>query len=545
MIRPIAGLASLASTLAFAVSLAAQMPEEHGGHAERLGRIRFATSCRGPAQSGVEHGVAYLHSFWYEKAAETFRAAASADSTCAMAFWGQAMSLLHPLWTPPSSADAQVAMTAIDRGLAQARTARERDYLGAIRAYYADYDQTDPKTRLVRYAQAMDSVRRRSPSDSEATIFYALALIAVGQANATDTTFTYQKRADSILEPLFRREPQHPGLAHYLIHTNDVPQLAEHGLYAARRYAEIAPDVPHAQHMPSHIFTRLGLWDDDIASNTRSAAAARAYEVDRGLTAMWDQRAHSLDYLEYGYLQGGRDTAARRVVDEAAAAPAGYPAGSLTHEYAFAAIPARFALERGQWAEAARLAVRPAPEWPAAEGVTHFARALGAVRSGDTAAARREILVLAQIESTLTAKGGAQVYWAGQLAIQQLAASAWLELAAGDTARAVLHASEAADREDRTQKHPVTPGAVLPARELEGDLLLAVGKPAAAAKAYATTLTLSPNRARGVFGLARAAELTGDVATARAKYQEFLNLMAKADGGRPEIAVARRALATR
>ena len=455
------------------------------------------------------------------------------------------MSLLHPLWTPPSSADAQVAMTAIDRGLAQARTARERGYLGAIRAYYADYDQTDPKTRLVRYAQAMDAVRRRSPSDSEATIFYALALIAVAQANATDTTFTYQKRADSILEPLFRREPQHPGLAHYLIHTNDVPQLAEHGLYAARRYAEIAPDVPHAQHMPSHIFTRLGLWDDAIASNTRSAAAARAYEVDRGLTAMWDQRAHSLDYLEYGYLQGGRDTAARRVVDEAAAAPAGYPAGSLTHEYAFAAIPARFALERGQWAEAARLAVRPAPEWPAAEGVTHFARALGAVRSGDTAAARREILVLVQIEGTLAAKGGAQAYWAGQLAIQQLAASAWLELAAGDTAHAVLHAAEAADREDRTQKHPVTPGAVLPARELEGDLLLVVGKPAAAAKAYAITLALSPNRARSLFGLARAAELTGDVATARAKYQEFLNLMAKADGGRPEIALARRALATR
>ena len=234
-----------------------------------------------------------------------------------MAFWGQAMTLLHPLWTPPSSADARAALGAIDRGLARARTTRERGYLDAIRAYYADYDRTDPKERLVRYALAMDSVRRRSPSDTEAAIFYALALIAVGQANATDTTFTYQKRADSILEPLFRREPRHPGLAHYLIHTNDVPQLAAHGLYAARRYAEIAPDVPHAQHMPSHIFTRLGAWDDAIASNTRSAAAARAYEVERGLTAMWDQRAHALDYLAYAYLQQGRDTAAQRVGDEA------------------------------------------------------------------------------------------------------------------------------------------------------------------------------------------------------------------------------------
>src|SRR5437773_215577 len=450
MIRPIPGLVHLASTVACAVSLVAQMPEEHGGHAERLGRIRFATSCRGAAQSGVEHGVAYLHSFWYEKAVETFRAAAAEDSTCAMAFWGQAMSLLHPLWTPPSSADAQVAMTAIDRGL-----------------------------------------------------------------------------------------------AHYLIHTNDVPQLAEHGLYAARRYAEIAPDVPHAQHMPSHIFTRLGLWDDDIASNTRSAAAARAYEVDRGLTAMWDQRAHSLDYLEYGYLQGGRDTAARRVVDEAAAAPAGYPAGSLTHEYAFAAIPARFALERGQWAEAARLAVRPAPEWPAAAAITHFARAIGAARGGDTAVARRELLVLAQIESTLTASGGPQAYWAGQVAVQRLAARAWLEVATGDTAAAIRHAGQAADREDGTQKHPVTPGPILPARELEGDLALLVGKPAAAAKAYAATLVLSPNRARSLFGLAHAAELTGDAATALASYHQLLTLMAKADGGRPEIAIARRAVASR
>src|SRR6266699_3953173 len=539
MLRSLPPLAALA----LAVPLAAQLPEGHGGHAEQLGRVRFPTSCRGAAQRGVEQGVAYLHSFWYEKATEAFNAAAAADSSCAMAFWGQAMSLLHPLWTPPAPADAQVAMLAIDRGLSRARTARERDYLGAIRAYYADYDRTDPTTRLVRYATAMDRVRRQSPSDDEAAIFYALALIAVGQANATDTTFTYQKRADSILEPLFRREPWHPGLAHYLIHTNDVPPLAPHGLYAARRYAEIAPDVPHAQHMPSHIFTRLRAGDDAIASNTRSAAAARAYEVERGLTAMWDQRAHALDYLAYAYLQQGRDTAAQRVLDEAAAAPAGYPAGSLTHQYAFAAIPARWALERGRWAEAARLAVRPAPQWPAAEAITHFARAIGAARESDTALARHEIAVLAQIESTLAP--GPQAYWSGQVAIQRLAATAWLELATGDTASAVLHAGQAADREDGTQKHPVTPGPVLPARELQGDLLLLAGRPAAAVRAYAATLALSPNRAGSLFGLANAAELAGDMATALARYREFLSLMAKADGARPELAIARRAVASR
>jgi hypothetical protein len=462
-----------------------------------------------------------------------------------MAWWGQAMSLLHPLWTPPSSADANVALRAIDRGLARASTPRERDYLGAIRAYYADYDQTDPRTRLVHYALAMDSVRRRNPADSEAAIFYALALIAVGQASPTDTTFSNQKRADAILEPLFRREPRHPGLAHYLIHTNDVPQLAAHGLYAARHYAEIAPDVPHAQHMPSHIFTRLGLWSDAITSNIRSAASARAYEVERGLTAMWDQRTHALDYLAYAYLQQGRDSAARRTVDDAAAAPAGYPAGSLTHEYAIAAIPARFALERGRWAEAAQLAVRPAPEWPAAEAITHFARAIGAARSGDSTLAGREIAALAQIESALTAMGGPQGYWAGQVSIQRLAAAAWREAAVGDTAGAILHAGQAADREDGTQKHPVTPGPVLPARELEGDLLLLVGKPAAAARVYAATLALSPNRARSLFGLAQAARLSGDSATALMKYREFLTLMAASDGGRPEIALARAAVANR
>jgi tetratricopeptide (TPR) repeat protein len=232
-------------------------------------------------------------------------------------------------------------------------------------------------------------------------------------------------------------------------------------------------------------------------------------------------------------------------VDEAAAAPMGFPAGSLVYEYAIAAIPSRFVLERGRWAEAARLAVRPAPEWPAAEAITHFARAIGAARSGDTAQARQEIATLAQIEGTLAADGGAQAYWAGQVAIQRLAASAWLLLATGDTADAVLCAEQAAEREDGTQKHPVTPGPVLPARELEGDLLLAVGKPSDAAKAYAATLALSPNRARSLFGLARAAQLAGDTATALAKYQEFLNLMAKADGGRPEIAIARQAVASR
>ena len=539
---PLTALAAL--TLA-AAGLPAQAVHEHGGHREALGRVTFPTSCRAEAQRRFERGVALLHSFWYERASETFKDVIAADSTCAMGYWGQAMSLFHPLWTPPSSDELRAGLGAAVRGYAVARTPRERAYLAAVRAYYEAYTTVDPKTRLVAYAQAMEEVERQHPRDSEASIFYALSLIALGQANPTDTTFTYQRRADSILEPLFRREPRHPGLAHYLIHTNDVPQLAPLGLYAARRYAEIAPDVPHAQHMPSHIFTRLGLWDDAIASNHRSAAAARQFEEERHLNALWDQRGHAWDYLVYAYLQQGRDGEAKRVVDEAASVTAGYPVGSLTNAYALAAIPARYALERGAWAEATQLVVRPAPEWRAAEAITRFARAIGAVRTGDTTLARVEIRALAEIDSAEAAAGGLHTYWSGQVRIQRLAAGAWLARAGGDGADAVRQARAAADLEDGTQKHPVTPGAVLPARELLGDLLLELGRPAEAAQAYAASLAQQRGRARSLFGAARVAELAGDAVTARARYQDYLTQLQKGDGTRPELAIARGALSRR
>ena len=525
--------------------VSAQEHMHDGAPGEQLGRVAFATSCRPDAQARFERAVALLHSFWYEKAADTFRDVVAVDSTCAMGYWGQAMSLFHQLWTPPVGAELAAGLAASERGLALTRTPRERDYLAAIRTYYADYGGTDHKTRLVAYAHAMEGMRRRYPRDREASTFYALSLIALAQENATDTTFGYQKRADAILEPLFKVEPRHPGLAHYLIHTNDVPQLARLGLYAARRYAEIAPDVPHAQHMPSHIFTRLGLWDDDIASNTRSVAAAHKFEDERHLNALWDQRGHAWDYMAYAYLQQGRDAEAKRVVDEAAAVTAVYPLGSLTNAYALAALPARYALERGRWRDATALAVRPAPEWRAAEAITHFARALGAARSGDTASARSAVSALDEIERAEGAAGGAHVYWAGQVRIQRFAASAWLARRTGDTAEALRLAAAAADLEDVTQKHPVTPGAVLPARELLGDLLLELGRPADAARAYAASLAQQPNRARSLFGAARAAELAGDVTVARARYREYLTLMEKSDGGRGELEIARGALSGR
>src|SRR5256712_1359987 len=532
-----------ALTLALVATSGLAAQEGHEQHAEHLGRVRFPVSCNTEAQRRFERGVALLHSFWYEKAGDTFKDAVTADSTCAMGYWGQAMALLHPLWTAPAPADLGAGPGEAARGLALARTPPGRDSLQAIRSYYAEYATLDARAGLVAYSQAMDGVQRRNPRDREARIFYALSLIAIGQANATDTTFAFQKRADSILEPLFKAEPEHPGLAHYLIHTNDVPELAHLGLYAARRYAQIAPAVPHAQHMPSHIFTRLGLWDEDIVSNLRSAELARQFEEERHLNALWDQRGHAWDYLVYAYLQTGRDADAKRVVTRVDWVTAEYPVGSLTNAYALAAIPARYALERGRWDEAVRLAVRPAPEWRAAEAITHFARALGAARGGDTALARAEVAALGEIEQALTAAGGPQAYWAGQVKIQQLAAGAWLARAAGDASEAVRQATAAADIEDVTQKHPVTPGAVLPARELLGDLLLELNRPADAARAYEALLRQAPGRARSPFGLARAAERAGGTATARERYQEFLTLMHAADGDRPGILVAGNTLA--
>ncbi|HEX9754724.1 MAG TPA: hypothetical protein VGA42_03420 [Gemmatimonadales bacterium] len=525
-------------------SLPAQ-EHRHVDTGERLGRVRFPVSCSPEAQTRFEHAVAYLHSFWYEKATEAFPAVLQADSSCAMGHWGVAMSLLHPLWTPPPPSDLARGLAAAEQGLGLAKTARERDYLTAIATYYRDYTTAGPLPRLEAYADAMGRVHERHPDDREAAIFYGLALIAVGQAHPTDTTFAHQRRAHAILEPIFRGNPEHPGLAHYVIHATDYPPLARLGLFAARRYAEIAPDVPHAQHMPSHIFTRAGMWQDVVGSNLRSAAAARRFEEAQSLAAMWDQTAHALDYLAYAYLQEGRDVEANQVSEEMARVTKVFPEHSLAADYALAAVPARYALERGRWDEAARLPLRPAPAWRAAEAVTHFARALGTARTGDTTTARAETDQLAAIEQALAAAGGPQTDWSRQVKIQRLAASAWLARASGRVEDAVRLAAEAAALEDVTAKHPVTPGAVLPARELQGDLLLELGRPMDALAAYRASLAGAPNRARTLYGAAQAAEQGGDGKAAREYYAQFLGLMERGDAKRPEMDAAKRFLATR
>jgi hypothetical protein len=515
-----------------AAPLAAQEDHAHGAGHERLGSVRFPSACSAAAQPVFERGVAMLHSFWFDQAQRTFAEAATADPACAMAHWGAAMTLLGNPFTGVSPAEPQLraalghARQAVE--LSRATTPREQGYAAAVLALYEGYDAADHRTRLRAHEEAMGRLRDAHPDDPEAAIFYARAVIA--NAPPTDLTFARQLYAAQILDPLFRVQPDHPGLAHYTIHAYDAPPIARQGLDAARRYAGIAPAAPHALHMPSHIFTRLGYWDESIETNRRSAAA----EADS------NEAVHPMDYLVYAYLQQGRDAEAGRVVRRAIDKPDRLYNG--IQGYNFAAMPARFALERGAWGEAAALRV-PAAAGPHMQAVSRFARALGAARGGQAEAARADVVALAELRDTLVARR--ESYWATIVDAQRLAAEAWLARAEGDDARALRLAAQAAELEETVEKHPVTPGPLLPARELQGDLLLELDRPAEARRAYEATLAREPNRARALFGAARAAEQAGDEAGARRHYEQLLEVMRAADAGRREVQAARAFLARR
>ena len=511
-------------------------------HGQQLGRVHFPVSCSAQAQQRFDHAMAVLHSFWWEEGPRAFGAVLAVDSTCAMAHWGLALnSWGNPFAGGAGSAGLRAGAEAAARaGALGGRTPRERGFIAAALALYREHASTSNAARLRAYADTMARLYRDVPNDPEVAIYYALSLVAT--AAATDTTFTNQQRAAEILNPLFRRQPQHPGLAHYIIHANDSPRLAHLGLDAARRYAQIAPAAPHAQHMPSHIFIRLGLWEDNVASNQRSFDAGAAHAKAQGWTAVAAHEFHALDYMVYGYLQLGRDAAARRIVARAESLSAVEGRGNLIAGYNGSALAARVALERGDWRAAAALPI-PEGNSPVALGaVTRFARGIGAARGGDTAQARAEVAALAAIETALRGQPGYN--WARIVGIKRQAVSAWLALAAGDTATALREARAAADVEDVTEKHPVTPGELLPARELYADLLLAAGRYGDARTAYEATLTREPGRARSLFGAAWAAERAGDRAGARERYRVFLRLMEHADGDRAELAQAKRFLAT-
>jgi tetratricopeptide (TPR) repeat protein len=528
---------------ASALALAAMDPAHHD-HAPQLGKLGFETSCSPAAQASFETGLRWLHSFEYRRAEQTFSEAATADPGCGIADWGVAMSFYHPLWDGPTPAELEKGKSAIEKAkTVGAKSQREKDYIEALDTFYRDSDRLDLKSRAFAYSDAMGRLRDRYPQDDEAAVFYALSLIAAGTMDG-DHAFTRQRRAGLILNQVLAKNPDHPGVAHYLIHSFDYPALADLALPAARRYATIAPDSAHAQHMPSHIFTRLGLWDEAISSNRAAEAAAIAYARSSGMTGAWDQQLHAMDYLAYAYLQSGRDAEARKVLGELKTIKQADPP-TRTVAYAVTAIPARLALERRQWHEAAslelpaNLAALPAlanQKWALAH--LHFARAVGAARSGDVQSARAEVAKLAELEQSLVIRPG-EYDWRKQIAIERQIAEGWLAHAGGNNDEAVRLMRAAADLDDATEKNPVTPGAILPAREQLGELLMMLGRSADALIAYEASLQRAPGRLSGLYGAAQAAKLTSNMEKAQHYFAALARMTERADGTRAEVRDAR------
>jgi tetratricopeptide (TPR) repeat protein len=510
--------------------------QHHHARPEKLGTIVFPTSCAAASQAPFARAVALLHSFWYDEAEKAFGAVAAADPGCAMAHWGVAMSLYHPIWAAPTPAEIARGRAAVDKAIAAgAPTDREKAYVAAIASFYKDAETVDHRTRATAYQKAMEGVYQQYPDDREAAIFYSLALL--GTAPSADKTYVNQKKAGEILNRVLPQQPDHPGVAHYLIHSFDYPALASLALPAARTYSKIAESSPHALHMPSHIFVRLGLWDDSIRSNEDSAAAALAHvrKTAPGKSAF--DELHALDYLAYAFLQQGRDEKAREILDRTRAVKA-LDNEQFAAAYALAAVPARYALERGRWEEAAALEVAPAwfpwAKFPFAEAITHHARAIGAARSGDIPRARA---AMDRLEALRKAAVDAKIaYWPDPIEIQRREAAAWVAMAEGRKDEALALMKEAVALEDSIDKHPVTPGPVLPARELEGDLLMALGRPAEALAAYEASLAVAPNRFYALGAAVRAADAAGRRDTARAHFATLEKVAARADASRTDFA---------
>jgi hypothetical protein len=535
----------IAVVLLTLVALRSMAQEHRHGDGEKLGAVDFATSCNEAAQKKFNRAVALLHSFQFSRAIEGFTAVLGDDATCGIAYWGIALSD----WSNP------FAMGMKDRGQLQAgsdsaehgrilsaNTQRERAYIAAVGKLYGDYRSTPQRARVIAYRDAMREVSAKYPEDHEAQIFYALALAAA--EDPADKTYAGRLEAGAILEKLFKEEPTHPGLAHYIIHTYDVPALAGRALAAARRYSEIAPDAPHALHMPSHTFTRMGYWQESIDANIAAAAAARR----EGQTA---EELHASDYEIYAYLQTGQDEAARQILDslpeiasrfdpKAMLNGAGSPA---TGYFALAAIPARYALEREDWKQAAELTLRETP-FPFTDAMTGFARGLGAARLGQAAAASEAVTALQHIQERLQKEN--ESYWARQVEIQELTVRAWATLAKGKKGEALLQMKSAAELEDKTEKSAVTPGPLAPARELLGEMLLEMNRPAQALEQFEATLKKEPRRLRSLYGAAHAAQVSGRRDMSQGYFREMLQVSARADKpGRPEILEAQRAIVLR
>ena len=502
---------------------------------EQLGKVHFPTSCSPAVEKQFERAMALLHSFWAGDAIKAFNAVLQQDPGCAIAYWGIAVALQQNPLTgqQPNPKATEDALAGLEKARTiGAKTQRERDYLAAIELIYKDADSIVFPSRRLAYEKAMEALAQRYPNDPEAATFYALALQMT--ALLTDKTYANQLKSAAILERIVKDQPEHPGVVHYLVHAYDYPAIADRGLSAARLYARIAPNHPHALHMPSHIYTRLGMWQDSIDTNRRSAAAAKA-------EGNGQEQAHAMDYLVHAHLQLGQDAEAHRIVSEALAITTINPAIFIGH-YATAAMPARHALERRAWKDAIALKPRPT-RFLFPDAITHFARGLGYARTGDVASAKVEELELAKLVDQLA--GQKNTYWSKQTEVQQVAVGAFIALAQGNRDEALKSMQAAADLEDSMEKHIVTPGPVVPARELLGEMLLEVARSAEALQAFESSAQREPNRLRGLYGAARAAEMSGNREKAKMYYAKFVALTEKSDGARTELQRARAYLAQR
>jgi tetratricopeptide (TPR) repeat protein len=528
----------LAFSLLFAIPAFADDQEHHHENltAEQLGTVHFPTSCTESVQKSFERGVALLHSFWYEEAQKQFEQVAQEDPHCAMAHWGISMSLWHQLWNHPDAKTVKKGEAEVKKAKSlRSRDDREWGYIAAVDAFYSGPKKRDYHARANAYSKAMEVAYEHHPEDQEAAAFYALSLLA--SAPDHDTTFANQKKAAAVLEKLFAEEPDHPGVAHYLIHSYDSPQMAQLGLPAARRYAKIAPASPHALHMPSHIFARLGLWQDDIDSNLASIAATRKTAAMH--MGGEGHQFHAMDFLEYAYLQSGRETDAQHLIDEIKAMPPQkdmYGMGFDPHVWALVVFPARYVLELHHWSDAA--ALQPVPDAEAGDNaITYWARAIGAARTGNLDEARKDVAELESIHAQLLREK--KKYFTETIEQDRDEASAWLEHAEGKNDEALKTLRTIAGKEEAEGDEPLA----MPAREMLADMLLDMKRPQEALAEYETDLKFNPNRFDGLYGAAYAAELAGKNDKANTYYSQLLQVCAGSTSDRPELSHAKQLLA--
>lgn len=497
-----------------------------------LGVVEFETSCSEDVGSDFNRGVALLHHMMYKQAEQVFTEILEKDPECAMAYWGLAMTQFHPLWAPPSKEELSRGLFAVKTAKSKnPPTEREQAYITAVQGFYDGFETKDHPTRIAIWSEGQKKVMESNPKDADAIAFYALSNLAT--APKADKTFAHQKESGAMLEELFIKAPEHPGVFHYTIHAYDNPVLAERAVPVANGYDKLAPDVPHALHMPSHIFVRLGMWPEVINWNIRSAEAAKRQSPPDAISLHY---AHAADYLIYSYLQKGQDKKAMQVLTELNEI-ANYQ-DSFASAYGVAGVQARYPLERMQWADAASLETRTHKDfkwdkYPQYEAITYFARGIGAARSGNIEVAEEALAKLNTLYEA-TVKSGDK-YWPVIVDADRQSVAAWIEYAKGDKNKALAMMEKAADTEDSVDKHPVTPGAILPARDLLGDMLLDMDKPAMALVAYEKSLQISPNRFYSLYGAGYSAELSGNNEKATKYYQELLDVAANADSPRPRV----------